>query len=217
MIKQIEIIIADDHPVFRYGLKQIIDSEKSFKIVAEAENGNTALELIEKLNPDLAILDIRMPGKTGLQVLDEIIERNLPTKVILLTMFKNANYFYSSISKGAKGYILKNDAMIDIVNAINLVYKGKQFVSKGISNIIYSDKRDSDEFKMIVAEINSLTHSEREVLKLISGWKTNKEIAEVLNISPRTAGNHRTNISIKLGINGSNGLIKFAIDNKDLL
>lgn len=214
---KIEIIIADDHPVFRSGLRQIIESDESLKIIAEAADGKYALELIEELKPDVAILDIRMPEKSGLQVLDEILDKNIPTKVILLTMFKNANYFYSSISKGAKGYILKNDAMVDIVKAIKLVNDGKQYLSKGISDVVFADKRGQDELRIIANEINTLTHSEREVLKLMSDWKTNKEIAEILNISPRTAGNHRTNISTKLCISGSNGLIKFAIDNKDLL
>lgn len=217
MEKTIDIIIADDHPVFRAGLKQIIESEPFLKVIGEAANGLEAINLINELSPDVAILDIRMPEKTGLQILGELAETNSSTKIILLTSFKNENYFFDSISKGAKGYVLKNDALINISKAVKEVAKGNQFLSPSLTDL-FIKKDKLPENKVFISEfISDLTKTECEVLKLIAEWKTNNEIAEIMFISPRTAGNHRTNISNKLNITGSNGLVKFAIENKDLI
>ncbi len=217
MEKLIEIIIADDHPVFRAGLKQILESDESIKVVGEADNGADALKLINELKPDVAVLDIRMPEKTGLQILNDLSETDCSTKIILLTSFKNENYFYDSISKGAKGYVLKNDALINITDAVKQVANGERFLSSALSEILFKHSTLTETTKNISEFLADLTKSEREVLKLIAKWKTNNEIADELFISPRTAGNHRTNISTKLNISGTNGLVKFAIENKDLL
>lgn len=217
MDKTIDIIIADDHPVFRAGLKQILESEEALKIIGEADNGADALSLINDLSPDVAILDIRMPEKSGLQILNELSKKDICTKIILLTSFKNENYFFDAISKGAKGYVLKNDALINIADAVKQVAKGGQFLSPALSDILINKSTLIPSVKNISDFLSDLTKSEREVMKLIAEWKTNKEIADQIGISPRTIGNHRTNISIKLNITGSNGLVKFAIENCDLL
>lgn len=216
MARTVNIVIADDHPVFRAGLKQILESEESIKVVGEADNGTNALSLINELSPDVAILDIRMPGKSGLQILSELFTSGCSTKIVLLTSFKNEAYFFNAIANGTKGYVLKNDALINIVDAVKIVAEGGQYLSPALNKLVF--KHNSNEsIKNISEFLSSLTRAECEVMKLIAEWKTNKEIADQLCISPRTVGNHRTNISSKLNITGTNGLVKFSIENKDLL
>jgi len=210
------ILIADDHPLFRAGVIQAVEKCHDCHIIAEAENGEEALQKISGLNPDIAILDVRMPGKSGLEVLAALNECNSTVKVILLTMFKNPNYFYQAISLGAKGYLSKEDAVAEIINAIENVSTGKIYVSSSLSNLMQARQRSKSEIEISINAITSLTNMEREVLKLIADWKSNNEIAEQLFISSRTAGNHRTNISNKLNLHGTHSLIKFAIENKEL-
>ncbi len=214
--KKTRILLADDHPLFRAGVKQALCEHDHFEIIAESENGNDALIKIKELSPDVAILDIRMPEKSGLKVLGNLSDDKHPTKVILLTMYKNSNYFYKAISLGVKGYVLKEVAVAEIANAINAVMNEETYVSSSLSKLLLEKEKSPDEIEKIVEAISSLTQMEREVLKLVAEWKSNAEIAKKLFISPRTAGNHRTNVSSKLNLHGNHGLIQFAIENKDL-
>ncbi len=215
-MKKTTILLADDHPLFRAGVKQALSAHESFDIIAEAENGNEALDKITELNPDVAILDIRMPLKSGLKVLANINENECPTKVILLTMHKNPNYFYKAISLGVKGYVLKEVAVAEIANAVNTVIHGNSYISGTLSKLLLEKERSSEEIDKNVAALSSLTTMEREVLKLVAEWKSNVEIADKLFISPRTAGNHRSNISNKLNLRGLHSIIQFAIENREL-
>ncbi len=215
--QKIRILIADDHPLFRSGVKQELRQNKTIEIVAEAENGEDALRLIESLKPDIAILDIRMPVKSGLQVLSYIKEKeSIPTKFILLTMHHNKNYLFKAISLGVKGYLLKDDAIAEILEGVGAIINGEHYVSSSLSGILKIEKKSFRKSRSEIQSISSLTHMERQVLKLVAEWKTNNEIADELFISPRTAGNHRTNISRKLDLTGTYGIIKFALENKDL-
>ncbi|MGD8778925.1 MAG: response regulator transcription factor [Ignavibacteria bacterium] len=215
-MKKVRILLADDHPLFRAGVKQALCENDSFEIIAEVENGDEALSKIKELSPDVAILDIRMPGKSGLKVLAGLCDDKHPAKVILLTMHKNSNYFYKAISLGVKGYLLKEAAVTEIANAVKTVINNETYISSSLSKLLVEKEKTPGEIEKVVEAISSLTQMEREVLKLVAGWKSNAEIAEKLFISPRTAGNHRTNISNKLNLRGNHGLIQFAIENKDL-
>lgn len=206
------ILIADDHPLFRAGVKQVLTSLNNIELY-EAENGIDAIGIIRGIKPDAAVIDLRMPGKTGLEILSELYEEPEPTKVLLLTMCDNIAYFYQAVSIGAKGYLSKETAVDELTEAVVKVLNGQTYVSKRLSEIIKKDRHIN---KVLIESINSLTRTERTVMKLIAEWKTNSEIAEELFISERTAGNHRTNISVKLNLHGKHGLIKFAIENKDL-
>ena len=213
----IKVLIADDHLLVRTGITSLLKDADEIEVIAEAENGKDALRLIESLKPDVAILDISMPFKSGLKVLLEINEKKLsPTKIILLTMHHNQNYLFKAISLGVKGYILKDDAIAEIRKGIETVILGEPYISTSLSEILDKKIRRSTGKKQNLQSISSLTNMERQILKLISEWKTNNEIAEELFISPRTAGNHRNNISQKLNLSGTYGVIKFALENKDL-
>jgi DNA-binding NarL/FixJ family response regulator len=208
------LLIADDHPLFRAGVKQALSQHADYEI-AEVENGKEAIAYICDNKPVIAILDIRMPQKTGLEVLADLYEKHEPTRVILLTMHKNIMYFYQAVALGVKGYLLKETAVEELSLAVKQVESGGIFISSRLSALIESEKKLSTK-EDLTASINSLTKTEREVMKLVGEWKTNSEIAEMLFISARTAGNHRTNISSKLNLHGNHSLIRFAIENKDL-
>ncbi|MDQ3020965.1 MAG: response regulator transcription factor [Bacteroidota bacterium] len=215
MGNEIKIVIADDHPIFRNGLKQIIDTEKSIKIVGEADNGQKALELIKELSPDIAILDIDMPKLTGLEVLKNLKEDNV--KIIFLTMYAEEDIFDEAMNLGIKGYVLKDSAVNDIIECISTVYEDNYYISPSVSNFLVNRRKKLNELRSNNPNLQKLTFAEKKVLKFISENKTSKEIADVLFLSSRTIENHRTNICNKLNLKGSHSLIKFAIENKALL
>ena len=214
---KLRIIIADDHPIFRKGLLLAIGSERSIEIIGEAGDGSQALYLTEKFKPDVIVLDIEMPGLTGLQVAGEIIKRHLPSHIVFLTMYKEEDMFNEAMNIGVKGYVLKENAVSDIVNSIKSVASGRYFLSPNISEFLVNK---SDRIRSLLRkkpQLENLTVTERKVLKLISEIKTSKEIGDMLHISYKTVENHRSNICNKLEIHGSHSLLKFAIENKAVL
>ena len=217
MSEKIKIIIADDHPIFRDGLKQIINNEENMIVIGEAADGKKALDLILENEPDIAILDMSMPEKTGLQVLRELKDKKCKSKVIFLTMFKEEDIFEEAMDLGVEGYVLKESADNDILDCINHVAKGNYYISSLISNLLVKRRNKSDELNKQKPSLNSLTPTERKILKLIAQDKSSKEISDELFISYKTIDNHRTNISSKLNLHGTHSLVKFAIENKSLL
>lgn len=217
MKKKIKIIIADDHPIFRSGLRQVIEDEEDIEIIGECGDGEKALELITEKNPEIAILDLDMPKLTGLQVLEEIDKINNPVKVIILTMYKEENLFNEAMDLGIKGYVLKESASDDICECIRLVANDDYAISPLISNYLVKRMSLTSKFKKDNPSINDLTISEKKILKLISENKSSKEIADELFISYKTVESHRTNISKKLNLQGSLSLVRFAIENKTVL
>ena len=212
---KISILIADDHPLFRAGVKQTLEKLETAEIY-DAEEGDKALQIIRELEPDVAVIDIRMPGKTGLEILSELYNSGVTTKIILLTMYKNVNYFYQAVSLGVKGYLLKETAVQDLVEAVKTVHSGGTFISSRLKALIESGKTDEFQNKLLVNSVNSLTSAERQIMKLLANWKTNCEIADILFNSTRTIENHRANISDKLNLHGVHSLVQFAIENREL-
>ncbi len=212
---EIKLVIADDHPIFRNGLRQIIEPESGIKIIAESDNGQKALEQINELNPDIAILDIDMPKMTGLEVLKEL--RNSPAKVIFLTMYAEEDIFNEAMNLGIKGYVLKDSAVNDIIECIFSVYNDNYYISPSVSNFLMNRRKKLSELRNNNPNLEKLTNTEKKILKYIAENKTSKDIANVLFLSFRTVENHRSNISNKLNLKGSHSLIKFAIENKDIL
>ncbi|HMS33876.1 MAG TPA: response regulator transcription factor [Ignavibacteria bacterium] len=215
MDKEIRIVIADDHPIFRGGLKQIIDFDNRIKIIGEADNGQKALELITALKPDVAILDIDMPKKTGLEVLKEL--KGSEVKIIFLTMYAEEDIFEEAMNLGIKGFVLKDSAVNDIIDCIFSVNDDRYYISPSVSDFLMNRRKKLNELKNNNPKLQNLTVTEKKILKYISENKTSKEIAEILFISYRTIENHRANISGKLDLKGSHSLVKFAIENKSLL
>jgi two-component system, NarL family, response regulator DegU len=208
----ITVLIADDHPIFRRGLRQLIESDAKFKIVAEAEDGDEALDKISRLQPQVAILDVEMPNRDGLEVLKTMSERKISTAIVLLTMYKEDRFFNSALDAGVKGYVLKDSAITEITSAIRAAAAGENFISPTLSTLMI--KRLTRAEKPPDKPLDSLTVSERRVLKLVAEAKNNQQIADELFVSVRTVENHRSNICAKLNLDGKNSLLIYALTHK---
>ncbi|HMS64689.1 MAG TPA: response regulator transcription factor [Ignavibacteria bacterium] len=211
---KINIVMADDHPIFRSGLRQVIEEEANINILGEADNGEKAIELIEKFNPDIVLLDIEMPRMTGLEVLREIGKMKVKPKAIFLSVYADEDIFDEAMELGISGYILKDSAINDVVECINKVNEGNYYISPGVSNLLLSQKERQKKFKNTDSVFSKLTKTEITILNLISEGNTSKDISEKLGSSFKTIENHRSNISNKLDLKGVNSLIKFAIEHR---
>lgn len=213
MASETTIIVADDHPIFRQGLTQIIEKEFGFHVVAEAEDGRTALELIKTHQPMVAVLDLDMPEMDGFSVARRVREMRLPVKIIILTMHKDELHFNQAVDLGANGYVIKDGAVYEVVNCIKTIVKGGEYFSPAVSSFLLKRSRraESQEGSSSLAD---LTPTERRILFLLAELKTTKEIAAELSISPRTVDNHRAHICSKLDLQGSHALVKFALQHK---
>lgn len=214
---EIKLVVADDHPIVRKGLVQIIAAAPEIKVLAEADDGEAALKLIEELRPDIALLDINLPRLTGFDLIREIERRKLPVKVVFLTMHEEEEMFNEAMDMGAQGYLLKDSAVSEIVEAIKRVAAGHSYISAAITSFLLNRRRRSDQFAHQSKGLAELTPTERRVLRLIAEYKTSKEIADELGGHYRTVENHRTNICRKLDIHGSHLLLRFALRYKSEL
>lgn len=214
MEKELLIVIADDHPIFRRGLGIMIESEANLTLAAEADNGETALALICEHEPDVAILDLDMPQKDGFAVTKAIRQKNLATEVIFLTMHNNEGIFNAALDLGVKGFVLKDSALPEIIDCIKAVRRGKYYISPPLSNYLINRRNRFETLTEEKTGLKSLTPSEQNILKMIADGKTSREIADTLFISVRTVDRHRANIVQKLDLHGTNALVKFAIAHK---
>ncbi|MGD1046835.1 MAG: response regulator transcription factor [Bacteroidota bacterium] len=210
-MKETTIILADDHPLIRLGLRDIIHQHDGFRVVAEAGNGERALELIEGLRPAIAILDIDMPKMSGLEVVKQILKRKIPTEIIMLTMHDEASFLERALDLGVSAYVLKDSIGSEIFAAIESVQNGKPYISSSLSNILLKHNHRSLEGIEKKLGITDLTPAERKVLKLVADNKTTKEIADMLFVSERTIESHRSSICSKLDLHGQNALLRYAM------
>ncbi len=217
MTTPITIIIADDHPIFRRGVREVIESDPQMQVLEEAGDGKRALQLIETLNPVVAILDVHMPKCGGLEVARAALGKKLPVKLIMLTMHDDLVFLNEAMDAGVSGYVLKENAANDLLDAIRAVAEGRRYISPIISEQLLRRRQPADAVLNPKPGLEQLTPAERRVLKLIAEDRTSKEIADDLGISVRTVDTHRQNISVKLGLHGSHSLLKFAFDNKSRL
>lgn len=222
MTNEIRVLIADDHPIIRERLREAIEEEAHLKVIAEAGDAETAMKLIEKLQPDVAILDIFMPKTSGfgepqpvaLNLARAIQRQQLPTQVILLTSYQKKDAFDAAMRTGVKGYALKTSATAEIVACVKAVAEGRHYISPLLSSYLVQRRESEDAFVKQHPELKTLTPKERAVLKLVAESKSSNEIAEMLEILPTTVNNHRTNICGKLGLEGPNALLKFALEHR---
>lgn len=206
------IVLADDHVLVRQGLRRILEEKADLEVIGEANDGLELLELLNRIKPDLVILDIFMPNLRGIEAIYEIKKIYPDMKVLILTMNKDKEYLYLALSEGAKGYLLKEDADKELFSAIEKVRNGKTYISPFFSDGVVDDlvqvgKGDTK----TIFETDPLTNREREVLKLIAEGKSSKEIANALFISIFTVNNHRASIMEKLNLKKATDLVKYAI------
>jgi len=210
---QITVLIADDHPIFRKGLREIITAEPSLKLVAEVEDGARALEAIRSQLPQVAVLDVDMPHQDGISVARTIKEEGLPVAVVLLTMHRNERFFNAALDLGVAGYVLKDSAVSEIVSAIRAVNAGNRFVTPLLTDYLLN-RRQAQTQSEAGTGLATLTDAERRVMTLIAEYKTSQEIADELFISIRTVDRHRANIANKLDLKGAHALLHFALEHK---
>jgi len=210
------IVIADDHPILLKGLCEMIREECCFEIVGTASDGEQALLLIEQHHPDITVLDIDMPKLTGLEIAEKLSGKSINTKIIFLTMHNKESIFNKAMNLGAYGFLLKDSALVEITEALSVVSSGKKYISKLLTDLLIS-RTTNQPINNPHTSIDVLTSAESKILKLIARNKSTKEIAVELSISTRTVETHRSNICTKLELSGTNSLLKFALENKELL
>ena len=207
------IILADDHAMFRHGLRRIIEEMPDVEVIGEAPCGLELLSLLNHLTPDMIILDISMPNLRGIETTSELKAIHPNVKVLILTMHKNKEHLHEAISAGADGYLLKDEADAELISAIEITRRGRIYVSPLLSVELTEDWAQIFRGKSkIPFERDSLTTREKEVLKLIAEGKSNREIAGLFFISARTVERHRANIMTKLNVKRTADLVKYAIE-----
>ena len=208
----IRVLVADDHAVVREGIRHVLEREPGFEVVAEAANGSEVLPLAERHRPDVAVLDISMPGESGIQVAAQLRQRLPETRILILSMYDNAESVLESVRAGAHGYILKDTAATELRRAIRAVQNGEAFLSPPVASRLTAAVRGELEREARTGDLGSLTAREREVLRGIVRGQTNKEIAAALGISHRTVETHRESLMRKLRIRTVAGLTRFALE-----
>ena len=207
----LRVVIADDHPVFRAGLRQVIESVTGFCIVGEAGDGEQALELAEQLRPELLILDANMPRLTGFEVADRLLGRNLGIRVVMLSMLNDEQSLNRALNAGVEGYVIKEDAASDLHSCLQRVTAGQAYVSPSLTGFLLRRRSRADQLAGEREGLDSLTTAERRILKRVAQKKSTKEIARELFVSPRTVEAHRLSIRRKLGVESASEFLKLAV------
>jgi DNA-binding NarL/FixJ family response regulator len=214
MTNEIRIAIADDHPLLRKGLRQVIEADSKMKVVTEAGDGEDLISQIEISQPQIAIVDVDMPKLDGFAVAKEISKRKWPVDVIFLTIHNEEDIFHAAMDLGIHGYVLKDSALIEITEAIRTVAAGQFYVSRPLTVYLLHRRSRSQSLLECEPGLKSLTVSEQKILHMIAKNKSSKEIGAELCIHYRTVENHRVNICQKLGLRGTNSLLRFALQRK---
>ena len=211
MKKQYRIVIAEDHTILRDGLKALLSSAPDFEIVGEAEDGRDAIRCVERLIPDLVLMDLSMPRMNGMDAIREVKKRYPETKIIALTVHKEEEYVLTTLQAGADGYVLKDATHAELLMAIKNVLMGKPYLSPGVSEKVIEGYLDGKKTVKDKSAWHTLTEREREILKLIAEGYKNKEVADYLCISLKTVEKHRANLMKKLDLHNAAALTAFAM------
>ena len=206
--RKIRVLLADDHAILRKGVRMLINSQPDMEVVGEAKTGREAVDEARKLTPDIVVMDVSMPELNGIEGTRQICDELTQTRVIGLSMHKDSVYVREILRAGARGYLLKDDDDDDLLRAIRAVARGEAFLSPAISDAVLVDYR-----KHVSNPVDLLTSREREVLTLIADGKTNKEIANALNLSVYTVESHRGSVMEKLNLHNTGDIVRFALRN----
>lgn len=207
MTEAVTVVIADDHALFRKGLRQALELDAGVQVAGEAGNGPDAVALIEATRPAVAVLDIRMPGFDGLEVARRAIASAPDTRIVVLTMHDDEDLVREALAIGVSGYVLKDDATVEVTTCVRAVAGGGTYVSPRLTRTLLADRAGRQRERRAV---DALTRTEREVLRLLAEGCSNRDIAARMFVSVRTAESHRYNICQKLGLNGTHALVRFA-------
>jgi DNA-binding NarL/FixJ family response regulator len=205
------ILLADDHTLMRHGLRKIIAEQPDWEVVAETGDGREAVRLAVELKPDVAVLDIAMPLLNGIEATRQIARRAPPVRILILSMYSDESYIVQALRAGAHGYLLKDSADVDLIRAVTVVRQGKSFFSPVVAKVMLDDyvRRLAD--KGITDRFDSLSEREREIFQLIAEGRSNKEIADLINLSVSTVETHRAHIMEKLDVHNTAEIVLYAV------
>jgi two-component system, NarL family, response regulator NreC len=207
----LRILLADDHTLVRQGLRKLLEERPEWEVIAEAGDGRGAVRLAEQFKPDICILDVAMPLLNGIEATRQIARRVPTTRILVLSMYSDEAYVAQILQAGAAGYILKDSADVDLIQAVSEVARGKSFFSPPIARVMLDDYVRQLAEKGIADRYDSLSDREREVFQLIAEGKVNKEIATLLSISPSTVETHRARIMEKLDLHSAAEIVLYAV------
>ena len=210
-MKKIRVLIADDHGIVRKGLRLQLEQNNAFEVIGEATDGRDAVRLAEELLPDIVIMDIAMPNLNGIQATAQMVKKNPQIGVIILSMHSDETYLTRALAAGAKGYLLKENADVDLDNAVQAVAQGKRFFSRDIANALLEDYMRQLQQRGLQDSYDLLTDREKEILQLLAEGKSNKDIATMLNLSINTVETHRTRIMQKLNLHSAAEIVLYAV------
>jgi two-component system, NarL family, response regulator NreC len=210
-VTPVRIVLADDHTIMRHGLRLVLERQPDFAVIGEASNGREAIDLAIRETPDVVIMDIAMPLLNGIEATRRIYEERLKTAVIILSMHADEGYILKALRAGARGYLLKDSADTDLIQAVRSVIAGKAFFSPAVSKVLADDYLRQMRQQGVDDPYDLLTPRERELLQLIVELKSTKDIAALLNLSPHTIDTHRANLMQKLNVHSTAELILYAV------
>jgi two-component system response regulator NreC len=210
-MRTIRILLADDHTIVRKGLRMLLESHEGFRVVAEAADGREAVALAEQHRPDIVVMDLAMPVLNGIEAARQICSGDTHSAIVFLSMHSDEGYVLKALKSGAKGYLLKDSAEHDLINAVETVSEGKAFFSPAISKMLVEDYVRQMREQKVEDSYDLLTTREREVLQLLAEGRSNKEVATVLDLSLHTVETHRSHIMQKLNLHSGAEMILYAI------
>jgi two-component system response regulator NreC len=210
-MKKISLLLAEDHTIVRQGLQALLKQSDHIEVIGQAEDGQEAVRKTDELRPDVVLMDISMPILNGIEATRQIKKQHPETKVLILSMHPNEEYIYAALNAGASGYILKQDAHLDLMAAIEVVAKDEVFLSPSVSTKVVKDYLHKASELAPADKLEKLTSRERQILQLIAEGKTNKQIAGMFFISVKTVETHKGNLKEKLGVRTIADLVKYAV------
>lgn len=210
-MKTIRVLIADDHGIVRKGLRLQLEQNDVFEVVGEATEGREAVRMADELQPDVVIMDIAMPNLNGIQATAQLVKKNPQIAVIILSMYSDETYLTRTLAAGAKGYLLKESADMDLHNAVQTVAQGKPFFSPAIANTLLEDYMRELQQRGLQDSYDLLTGREKEILQLLAEGRSNKDVASTLNLSTNTVETHRTRIMQKLNLHSAAEIVLYAV------
>lgn len=208
---KIRVLVADDHAIIREGLRVMLGNQPDMEVIEIAANGREAIRLVDEHDPDVAVMDISMPELNGIEAIQQILPHHPYTQVVVLSIHETKPYVYRALKAGAKGYLIKETAGLEVVEAVRAVYRGERYLSQRISDLLTDVSFQGLAGSIEVSPLEQLSLREREILQLVAEGKTSQEIAERLSISSKTVDTYRSRLMRKIGVEDVAGLVKFAI------